>query len=235
MQPVSTTSMSAAPATASSTPTPAVPSWPRSAQWAAAALLACVLVLLAYHALANTGHGARATQLVTAEGPIYRLDLNRARSAELMQVPGIGQELAERIVARRNAAGPFRAVVELRQVSGIGDKTLARIKPWLCVVLDESATDDAARPVQARSKAAPTARPAGGKKETALAGKAININEADAAELQRLPRIGPKLAQRIIEERGKRPFATVNDLRRVKGIGPKTLDGLRPFVAAGSE
>jgi competence protein ComEA len=214
---------------------PAVPngsgltSWPRSAQWAAAALLAGVLVLLAYHAMANTGHGARATQLVTADGPIYRLDVNRARPAELMQVPGIGSELAERIVTRRRAAGPFRSVAELRHVSGIGDKTLARIRPWLCVEADELVRDESPR------SAASTVRPAGAKKNVALSGKTINVNEADAVELQRLPRIGPKLAQRIIEERGKRPFVTINDLRRVKGIGPKTLDGLKPFVTLASQ
>ena len=40
----------------------------------------------------------------------------------------------------------------------------------------------------------------------------------------------PALAARIIAEREKRPFASADDLRRVNGIGPKTLEKLRPFV-----
>jgi len=216
-------------------PQKVLPSWPRSAQWAAAVLLAGALILLAYHALANTGHATRDTQLVTEDGPIYRLDVNRARPAELMQVPGIGPELARRIVDTRREAGPFRTVADLRHVSGIGDKTLARIRPWLCAELDEASRDEAPRFAPVKSRSAAAGRSSGGKKEAALAGKTIDVNEADAAQLQRLPRIGPKLAQRIIEERDKQPFATVNDLRRVKGIGPKTLDGLRPFVRMGAD
>lgn len=208
-------------------PLPAT-SWPRSAQWAAAALLGLVLVLLAYQSLASTSHGARATQLVTADGPIYRLDLNRARVSELMQVPGIGPTLAERIVTHRDTSGPFPNLAELRKVSGIGDKTLARIKPWLCVVLDDGELHAAGR------GAMPTMRnPQQASKGSALAGQNIDINAASLEELQRLPGIGPKLAQRIVEERDKRRFGAVNELRRIKGIGPKTLEKLRPFVTAG--
>ena len=50
------------------------------------------------------------------------------------------------------------------------------------------------------------------------------------AELQRLPNVGPVLAQRIILARSERPFRSLEDLRRVPGIGPKTLEKLRPFV-----
>lgn len=206
---------------------PSPNSWPRSAQWAAAVLLGMVLILLAYHALANSGHATRATQLVTADGPIYRLDLNRAPAAELMQIPGIGPALAERIVARRRAVGPFRTVADLRTVAGIGDKTLASIRPWVCVANDDTDPIPKAAPLPARS------RSPGVKKEAVLAGKSININQADSSELQRLPRIGPKLAARIIEERDKRLFQSVNDLRRVKGIGPKTLELVRPFITTG--
>jgi hypothetical protein len=60
-------------------------------------------------------------------------------------------------------------------------------------------------------------------------GVAIDINSAGLAELESLPGIGPTLARRIAV---LRPFARVDDLRRVPGIGPVRLAGLRPHVAA---
>lgn len=63
----------------------------------------------------------------------------------------------------------------------------------------------------------------------------ININTATADELQRLPGIGPTLAQRIIEARQIEPFRNVDDLRKVRGIGPKTLQRLRPLVTVGKK
>ena len=61
------------------------------------------------------------------------LDLNRATVADLDQLPGIGQVLAERIVARRTEAGPYTAVEELREVTGIGAKLYSQIAPLVTV------------------------------------------------------------------------------------------------------
>lgn len=55
----------------------------------------------------------------------------------------------------------------------------------------------------------------------------INLNTASAELLDTLPGVGPVLAEAIM--RG-RPYATVNELQRVKGIGPQTLKKLAPFV-----
>jgi competence protein ComEA len=56
----------------------------------------------------------------------------------------------------------------------------------------------------------------------------IDPNRADEAELRALPGIGPALARRIVESRQSLgPFASVDDLRRVRGIGPHTLARLR--------
>lgn len=60
----------------------------------------------------------------------------------------------------------------------------------------------------------------------------LNINTASKEQLQQLPGIGAVFAARIIEERQRRPFATVNELTRVSGIGDKRLETLRPLVAA---
>lgn len=67
----------------------------------------------------------------------------------------------------------------------------------------------------------------------AEAGK-ININTATAAELERLPKIGPSIAQRIIAYRDANgPFARVEDLQKVKGIGPATFAALKDYVTVG--
>lgn len=58
----------------------------------------------------------------------------------------------------------------------------------------------------------------------------IDVNTADAAELQRLPGVGPVTAGAII---AGRPYRSVEELDRVRGIGPKTLEKLRPFVVVG--
>jgi len=60
----------------------------------------------------------------------------------------------------------------------------------------------------------------------------VNINSAGLDELQRLPGIGPAYAQRIVDYRTEHGrFTSVEQLDNVKGIGPKTLEKLRPFVS----
>ncbi|MEY4434805.1 MAG: hypothetical protein RIR16_845 [Actinomycetota bacterium] len=59
----------------------------------------------------------------------------------------------------------------------------------------------------------------------------ININSADAADLDRLPGIGPTLAQRIIDFRTANGFFTsINQLRKVSGIGQKLFDQIKTQV-----
>lgn len=68
----------------------------------------------------------------------------------------------------------------------------------------------------------------------ALTPHGIDINTASAAEFDRLPGIGPAYAERIVLDRDANgPFDGVDDLVRVKGIGPKKLEKIRPFVTAG--
>jgi competence protein ComEA len=59
----------------------------------------------------------------------------------------------------------------------------------------------------------------------------LDINTASAADLAQLPRIGPRMAERIVAYRQERgAFTAVDDLRNVKGIGEKTFEKLRPLV-----
>jgi competence protein ComEA len=63
----------------------------------------------------------------------------------------------------------------------------------------------------------------------------IDLNSATAQDLLKLPGIGPTLSDRIVQTRQQRPFASVEELRRVKGIGAKTLEKLRPHVRIGPD
>ena len=57
-----------------------------------------------------------------------KVHLNRASESELQTVSGIGQKRAQDIIAYRDANGPFRSVDDLKNVSGIGEKTLEKLR-----------------------------------------------------------------------------------------------------------
>lgn len=61
------------------------------------------------------------------------LDLNSATAEELAQLPGIGEELARRIVEYRAENGPFEAVEEIMEVSGIGEGKFAALEDRITV------------------------------------------------------------------------------------------------------
>ncbi len=59
----------------------------------------------------------------------------------------------------------------------------------------------------------------------------VDVNEAEWPELAQLPGVGPVLAQRIIDSRhAEGDFRTLEDLDRVHGIGPRTLEGMRRYL-----
>ena len=66
--------------------------------------------------------------------------------------------------------------------------------------------------------------------------KPVNINTAGVSELDGLPGIGPVLAQRIVEYReANGPFASVDGLLEVKGLGPGILEAIRPQITTEEE
>jgi competence protein ComEA len=192
-------------------------------------LLGAALTLLGVHAWGYLRWGTRPTDLDPDRGLAYRIDLNRADRAELLQLPGVGPNLAARIEAYRRENGGFRSVDELRRVQGVGPATVARLRPWVCVGDTEGEADT--EPAMASAKR-PAVPPVEGKK--AAPSDLIDINKASVAELRKLPGIGPKMSQAIVDERDRGSFKSVDDLRRVRGIGAKTLDKLRPYVTVDS-
>lgn len=61
-------------------------------------------------------------------------------------------------------------------------------------------------------------------------GEIISIQKATKEELMLLPRIGPKMADRIIQYRRKDAFKRLSDLKKVKGIGDKTFKKLEKLI-----
>ncbi|HJW43081.1 MAG TPA: helix-hairpin-helix domain-containing protein [Geothrix sp.] len=74
---------------------------------------------------------ALALPLSAGQAPQRPVNLNTATVTELMQLPRIGQKTAERIVGFRKQHGGFQRPEELMNVKGIGEKSYARLKPFL--------------------------------------------------------------------------------------------------------
>jgi len=78
----------------------------------------------------------------------------------------------------------------------------------------------------------PVQQSAGGAPPGEIDDSGVHVNSADVVQLQQLPGVGPVLAQRIAEYRDTNgPFATVDDLLDVPGIGEGKLAALRDAVA----
>jgi competence ComEA-like helix-hairpin-helix protein len=191
---------------------------------------------------------ARAARLARPLGAAERIDLDRASAEELARLPRVGPGLAARIVADREEHGPFGSLAALDRVSGVGPTLLAAIGPHAGFSAAGRVSPAAGRPgsatagsplidygafavagypsVGAPAASAPPARPArsagGGNGE-----RGVRINTASEAELDQLPGIGPALARAIVAERAAHgPFRTVEDLRRVRGLGAATRKAL---------
>ncbi|HEX3555688.1 MAG TPA: helix-hairpin-helix domain-containing protein [Thermoanaerobaculia bacterium] len=66
--------------------------------------------------------------------------------------------------------------------------------------------------------------------------KKVNINSADSSQLSMLPRVGPSVADRIVEYRKENgPFKKPEDLMLVQGIGEKTFQLIKPYLATSGE
>ncbi len=144
------------------------------------------------------------------------INVNTAGLAELDTLPRIGPVLAARIVAHRQTAGPFAIKQDLMDVRGIGRSTFGGLEHRIGVgngSLEGDGDGDC------------------------LAGDGlVDINTANAAQLDTLPGVGPVTARRIVTDRETRgPFAVPADITRIRGIGPGTLARLGGRITVGGD
>lgn len=122
--------------------------------------------------------------------------------------------------AARALAAQLAAIDSLRAVP-----RKSRTRPKSSKSSKSAKSSTSSKSATASSAAAKPPRQATGPPER------IDVNSATAAELERLPRVGPALAQRIVDYRQRQgPFQAPEDLRHVRGIGPSTVRLLEPLV-----
>jgi competence protein ComEA len=239
-------------------PTPPETVWRPTANLALLALVGGVATLLAgwYSLTWSAGRPS-----LHERGPgAYRLDVNTADQVSLEQLPRLGSKLANAIVTHREQHGPFTSIDDLLAVKGIGPSHLAIWREYLTVKPDvdaprlpnadptlsprwsaklpPSAVAPPQRPHQPTGhdwKQYPAAPSPWKPSQATLPPQPLDVNTASLAELQSLPGIGPVLSERIVQARAQRPFTKADDLRRVPGIGPKTLEKIRPYLRFGPE
>jgi competence protein ComEA len=164
--------------------------------------------------------------------PGERLDPNRASEVELDRLPGVGPSTAEAIVAGREASGGYRRPDDLLEVRGIGPATLAKIRDHL--ELDGAVAAAASAPGPSRARERPAMGPGDGARVGRSSAASLDLNRADGPALERLPGVGPALAERILAlRRSKGRFRSVDELLEVRGIGPATLERIRNRVRVG--
>jgi len=130
------------------------------------------------------------------------LDLNKASVDDLQELRGVGPATAKKIVAGR----PYTKVDDLAK-AGVTARMIEIIRPQVRV-----GSEPAAKP-----KTVATEAP----------GDKVNLNSADQAALEALPGIGPAHAKAII---AGRPYKSVDDLEKVKGLGQARIDALKRLV-----
>ena len=135
------------------------------------------------------------------------IDLNKATAEELEELPGVGPATAKKIIAGR----PYSKVDDLAK-AGVPARVITAIRSKVHV----------GEATAAKSKA----KSAGATEPKAKSEK-VNLNTADSAALEDLPGIGPAHAKAII---AARPFKSVDDLERVKGLGKARIDALKDLV-----
>lgn len=172
-------------------------------------------VLVVFGLLGLTGCDTREALLITPLDPHERMAWRHTQSDATALARGIHEE-ALWLVGQAHAKAHCESVHG--RPRGGSEEQASGVAAQGVFVPHEQAAARGADAAMPRAAARGAARPAS---------RTINPNTATRSQLQRLPRVGPATALAIVEGR---PYASVDELRRVKGIGPSTLEGIRPHL-----
>jgi competence ComEA-like helix-hairpin-helix protein len=175
-----------------------------------------------------TAHRDSIAALARPLAPGELIDADRAGPGELARLPRVGPGLAKRIVAHREANGPFGGIQALDRVPGIGPALLEAIRRHVTFSMAGHAAGQPAAQIAAGP--ALTGCPADGRRPACLTSP-LDLNLASVAALDSLPGIGPTRAASIVQYRASHgPFRSVEELGRVSGMGPAALARIRDLV-----
>ena len=148
------------------------------------------------------------------------LDLVRDPVDAITSVPGVSAAGAMALVSATADRSPDSppSTRELAKVDGLSRSGRERLIEVSKVASSPASWSSAREPAARKASSSAPREP-------------VAINTATEAELERLPGIGPSLAAKIVADRAaKGPFRSVDDLDRVSGIGPATVERLRPMA-----
>ncbi len=151
----------------------------------------------------------------SSEVEAKKLDLNTASARALSAVPDIGADGAQAIIAAR----PFTTIDDLSRLKGLSAERLEQIRAKVKVAPEAIPRDAAEKATRGGAKV-----PAKGDSPQ------LNINTASYEALAALPSVGPDIANAII---AARPFTSLDELSRIKGISAERLEQLRLHLTIG--
>lgn len=103
-------------------------------EWLLLGITICLILCAALQYRTSSAPGKiSAGAWVQTETGAWRINLNTADRERLMALPGVGEVLAERIIAYREANGPFARPEDLLHVSGIGEKSYGKLADYITV------------------------------------------------------------------------------------------------------
>jgi competence ComEA-like helix-hairpin-helix protein len=179
-----------------------------------------------------SAHRDSAMERARPLAPGERVNLESADAGQLSRLPRVGPSLAKKIVADRNAHGPFGSLEGLDRVPGVGPGLLKALAPYVLFgaagaleAEGERGRVAAERMHDASCIMESTAPP------PRCPPAQLNINTASASELDALPGVGPARAAAILQYREAHgPFASVDQLVSVPGFGRAALARVREGV-----
>jgi len=187
------------------------------ARWRAVLVMAVVALVVTF---------SQGTSLAAAKKSL--VDINTASQEELEAVKGVGPATAKKIIANR----PYKSLDELSK-AGLSAKKVESFKSSLTVGgAPAPASPAATKETGKKGEAAPKAKAKEPKAAEPGSGEPVDLNTADLKALEALPGVGPATAKKII---AARPFKSVDDLSKVKGMSKAKVEALKDKVIVGQE